>query len=64
MAYLKPVPTRTCGDRYCQRPATQILCNRYNEEVNYFCRRHGNAEMKALSESEAREPHREVWPAR
>lgn len=61
MAYLKALYVRECGVYGCKRPATQVLCNRYNAECSWFCSRHGQHELKAMEEKEAHEPFKEVW---
>ena len=39
MAYLKAIYRQKCGD--CGKVATEVLCNRFNEEVGYYCGTHG-----------------------
>ncbi len=43
MAYLKTVYRRKCED--CDKFATEILCNRFNEEINCYCGTHGTRHL-------------------
>lgn len=39
MAYVKNYG-RLCGAHGCSNFATLVVCNRFDVEYNYFCRRH------------------------
>lgn len=54
MAYMKPLYRRKCAD--CSKFATRTLCNRFNEELNYYCSQHGGDKLAALKGSEAPTP--------
>jgi hypothetical protein len=47
------VPTRRrCRVEYCNKNALVELIDCRNESRGYFCRRHGDAELKALNAAE------------